>query len=122
RNIAAKRVTPKKHEIRVQLRGNVQHRGSTELCRRRQTVPLELRRAGFVSKHLPARSRQPLDGQLLQSFAEPLRTRPPACILERKYEKATVRWTGGRRTCGSGLPRSVPRQKTDPRNRAQPAP
>src|SRR2546425_8924071 len=34
KNVAVKRVTPEYHEIRVQLPGNVQHRGSTELCRR----------------------------------------------------------------------------------------
>ena len=84
----------KHHEVRIQVRANSQHGCVAKPRRWRQPVAIQFRRTARVRVNLLPRRRQSLNRQLFQPFAKPIEPRTRSIVLERKYQKDSLR--GGR--------------------------
>ena len=77
-------------KVNVEFGANAQHRRMAQSRARRQSVAIEFRSAPRVRINLLPGGRKPLNGQLFQSFAEPIKARTCAGIFERKDQENSL--------------------------------
>src|SRR5882762_612856 len=95
----------KYHKVGVQIRTDAQHGGMAEARGRRQAVAIQFRGAPGVGVHLLPGGSKALNGQLFQTFAQPIETGPCAIIFEWKHQEDSLRPGDYRGAGGRGLRR-----------------
>ena len=118
RSLGRGRIFSVDHIIRIQVFGNAQHGGAAEGGATGQAVTLQFVSSSGMRVNLLSGGCEPLNGQLFQTFAEPVESCGRAGIFEgQNHVDFFLRiWRDRARLCGRSLLRSANRRADQPKD------